>query len=171
MEDKKKLGTDFCLIYKSLNGIYEDTDLKKINRYSSFPDDTKKELFKIADPIFGRSYMNLEDIARVTGVENIQQSIINRIMTRRGELNELGHMEYGSRHHDLIGEPNTKNNRNLIKFHILECLSHEPRIERILKADVKIDTVSPNQVEIHLEIKIIEVSSPINIIVPFNFEV
>lgn len=170
MVNKKISGTDLGLIYKSTYGICEDTDLEKTNRYSSLPEDSREDIFLISDPVFGKSYRDLEDIAVVTGMENIEQSLINRIMTRRGELEELGHAEYGSRHHKIMGEPNTESNRYLIKFHILECLSHEPRIKRILKADVKPDTSNPNLVRVHLEMIIIDVSTPINLIVPFNFE-
>lgn len=171
MDNKKILGTDLGLVYKSPTGMCEDTDLEKVNRYSSMQKDIRGELFKLSDPVFRKPYENLEDIARVTGVENVQQSLVNRIMTRRGELEKLGHPEYGSRHYELIGEPNTESNRNLVKFHILECLSHEPRIERIEKASVKADTDNRNLVEVKLEIKIIGVSSPINLVVPFSFEV
>ena len=172
MGNKKILGTDLALDYKAPTGICEDTDLKKENRYSSLPEEIRENLFLISDPVFGKPYKNLEDIARVTGIKNIKkQSLINRIMTHKGELKELGHPEYGSRHHELMGEPNTESNRNLIKFHILECLSHEPRIERILKAYVKADTDNRNLVRVYLEIKIIGVSSPINLVVPFMFEV
>lgn len=170
MRNKKILGTDLALDYKAPTGICEDTDLKKENRYRSLPEEIRENLFLISDPVFGKSYKDLEDIARVTGIKNIKkQSLINRIMTRKGELEELGHPEYGSKHHELMGEPNTESNRNLIKFHILECLSHEPRIERIL--NVKIETDNRNLVRVKLEIKIIDVSSPINLVVPFMFEV
>lgn len=174
MNNKKILGTDLGLVYKSPSGIYEDTDFKKINRYSFLPDDIRKKLFQLSDPVFGqfgKSYENLEDIAVTTGIDNIQQSLINRLMTRKGELAELGHPEYGSRHYELIGEQNTESNRNLIKFHILECLSHEPRIESILKAYAKADKDDRNLVRVYLEIKIIGISSPINLVVPFSFEV
>lgn len=173
MENKKILGTDLALDYKSPTGICEDTDLKKVNRYSSLPVDIRENLLQISDPVFGKfgkSYKDLEDIARVTGEKNFKQSLVNRIMTRKGELEKLGHPEYGSRHYELIGEPNTESNRNLVKFYILECLSHEPRIERIEKASVKTDTDNRNLIRVSLEIKITGISSPVNLVVPFMFE-
>lgn len=174
MDNKKILGTDLHLVYKSPTGMCEDVDLEKENRYSSIQSNVKEQLYQLSHPIFGEKFGKfdeLKDIATITGIENLQQSIINRIMTKRGELDELGHPEYGSRHHNLIGEPNTESNRNLIKFHILECLSHEPRVERILRTQVKTDTDNRGLVRIYLEIKIISVTSPLNLVIPFSFEV
>lgn len=171
MDNKKILGTDLRLIYKSPTGMCEDIDLKKEYRYGSMKENVKERLYQLSHPVFGKSYEELEDIDTITGIENLQQSLINRIMTKKGELDELGHPEYGSRHHDLVGEPNTESNRNLIKFHILECLSHEPRIERILRAQVKSDADNRGLVRIYLEIKIITITSPLNLVIPFSFEV
>jgi phage baseplate assembly protein W len=171
MDNKKFLGTDLLLVYKSPTGMCEGVDLKKEYRYSSMKENIKGRLYHLSHPIFGKSYEELEDIATVTEIDNLQQSLINRIMTKKGELDELGHPEYGSKHHDLIGEPNTESNRNLIKFYILECLSHEPRIERILRTQVKTDTDNRGLVRIYLEIKTISFTSPINLIIPFSFEV
>ena len=49
-----------------------------------------------------------------------------------GELAALGHPDYGSRHHELIGEPNVERTRNLIKLYVLQALRREPRIEKVL---------------------------------------
>lgn len=78
------------------------------------------------------------DLATVSGPANLAQALIHRLLTRVGELADLGHPEYGSRLHLLIGERNTEGNRRLAKLFILEALSQEPRIltDRI-RVDVK----------------------------------
>src|SRR5205809_2282610 len=68
------------------------------------------------------------DVDVVSGKANLVQSLILRLKTERGELAALGHPDYGSRHHRLIGEPNTETNRNLLKLYILECLKQEHRL-------------------------------------------
>jgi phage baseplate assembly protein W len=161
MDNKKNLGTDLGLIYKSPSGMCEDTDLIKV---------LKENPYKLPGLDFLDLY-KVGDIATISGTENVQQSIINRIMTRKGELAALGHPEYGSKHYDLIGELNSESNRNLLKFYILECLSHEPRVEKILRTQIKADADNRSLVRIYLKIKIINVTSPINLIIPFNFEV
>lgn len=71
----------------------------------------------------------LIDFDIVSGRDNLSQAIIMRLLTPRGELDALGHPEYGSRLHELIGRENTPTTRNLVKLFILEALQLEPRIE------------------------------------------
>src|SRR5262249_49594066 len=59
----------------------------------------------------------VDDLAVVKGKANLVQSLILRLKTERGELAPLGHANYGSRHHQLVGEPNTEHNRNLLKLY------------------------------------------------------
>ena len=47
-----------------------------------------------------------DDLRTVDGRDNLAQAVINRLLTRQGELAALGHPRYGSRLHELIGEPN-----------------------------------------------------------------
>ncbi len=69
------------------------------------------------------------DFDVVRGRANLEQAIILRLLTPLGELAPLGHPEYGSRLHELVGRPNTETTRNLVKLFILEALQREPRIE------------------------------------------
>ena len=59
-----------------------------------------------------------------------------RLLTPRGELAELGHPEYGSRLHELIGTPNTETRRGLAKLFVLEASRQEPRIEKVIEVTV-----------------------------------
>ena len=82
------------------------------------------------------------DIATVSGSENLAQAIFLRLLTPRGELAGLGHPDYGSRLHELIGRENTETTRNLVRLYILQGLQQEPRISEIQKVTVLPD---PNQ--------------------------
>jgi len=73
------------------------------------------------------------DLATVTGRANLAQAIVNRLCTRRGELARLGHPEYGSRLHTLIGERNVTRARGLAEIYIRESLGAEPRIAQIVQ--------------------------------------
>jgi phage baseplate assembly protein W len=102
---------------------------------------------------------------------NLVQSLILRLKTARGELAALGHPAYGSRHHDLIGQPNTEGNCNLVKLYILECLQQEPRVE------IEQLTVTPgegrerrDQVDIFATLRVKGDPIPLNLVVPFSFE-
>ncbi len=72
----------------------------------------------------------LVDFDVTTGRDNLGQAIVIRLLTPRGELDALGHPEFGSRLHELIGRENTETTRNLVKLFILEALQLEPRIEK-----------------------------------------
>ena len=60
---------------------------------------------------------------------NLAQAILNRLLTRKGELTQLGHPDYGSRLHILIGELNTTRMQGFATLYIRECLAQESRIQ------------------------------------------
>lgn len=146
-----RLGTDLALDYAFGGGFFEDADLATIQRRT--------------DP--GRPV----DLVLHGGVEAITQAIANRLKTRKGELAPLGHPNYGSRHHELMGEPNTERVRNLIKLFVLQALRDEPRIEKVLRATVRPDHEPPrDMVRIELTVRLITGPEPLNLVVPFSLE-
>jgi phage baseplate assembly protein W len=112
------------------------------------------------------------DLATVRGRANLVQSLILRLKTERGELAGLGHPDYGSQHHRLVGEPNTEATRSLIRLYVLECLRQEPRLERVVRIDVRPGRGRQNRdkVDIELELKMKRVHDPLTLVVPFSFE-
>ncbi|MCI0489357.1 MAG: DUF2634 domain-containing protein [Blastocatellia bacterium] len=112
------------------------------------------------------------DLGVIAGKANLVQSLILRLKTEQGELSALGHPRYGSRHHQLIGEPNTETNRNLIKLYVLECLRQERRIEEVRKIDVKPGEGRQNRdkVDITVTVKMKSLPDPLSFVVPFSFE-
>jgi phage baseplate assembly protein W len=158
MADELFLGEDLDLGFvadeegRVFAGPYSHVDLQPILRRDVSPRDL--------------------DLGVVVGRANLIQSLILRLKTERGELSTLGHPDYGSRHHQLIGEPNTESNRSLIKLYVLECLKQEPRLEAIQKIDVKPGAGRENrdQVEITVTVKMKTVPDALSFIVPFSFE-
>jgi len=71
------------------------------------------------------------DMATVKERDNLGQAVVMRLLTPRGELSTLGHPQYGSRLHEIIGRTNTANTRDLARLFILESLQQEARIESI----------------------------------------
>jgi hypothetical protein len=111
------------------------------------------------------------DLAVVRGRANLVQALILRLMTERGEMAGLGHPDYGSRHHQLVGEPNTEPNRNLVKLYILECLRQEPRLERVVGIEVTPGRGRENRdkVDVALTLKMRDVAVPLSFVIPFSF--
>ncbi|PUB12421.1 GPW/gp25 family protein [Yoonia sediminilitoris] len=116
-----------------------------------------------------RDITGARDLATVTGAENIAQALLLRFLTAEGELAPLGHPHYGSRLHELIGEPNTEANRSLAKLFALRAVQREPRVDKVLSASVRQRTDDRGGVDIDLKLKIVEADTPLNLVVPFFF--
>ncbi len=87
------------------------------------------------------------------GLENLAQAVILRVLTPKGELAALGHPEYGSRVHELIGRENTSTQRNLLKLFILDALKQEPRIEKVAELTVAPSPGTKSTVDVLLRVK------------------
>lgn len=149
---ERRLGTDLALDFAGTSGWFEDADLAQA-----------REPGRVAVPV---------DLAVTSGVDAAVQFLVDRLKTQQGELIALGHPEYGSRHHELIGQPNVDRTRNLIKLYVLEALRHEPRIEKIVSANVYATHTPPRDtVQIDLTVLLLESDNPVNFVIPFSLEV
>ena len=145
------MGKDLRLNFAVGEGFFEDTDLA-----------TALDLTRVPPR---------RDLLTTERVGAIEQAMVNRLKTRKGELAPLGHADYGSRHHELIGEPNVERTRNLIKLYVMQALRDEPRIERLLKVDVRPDHDPPREtVRIVISARLIGEQTPLNLVVPFSLE-
>jgi phage baseplate assembly protein W len=142
------LGRDLALFYPGPAGWWEDADLAR-----TVPDRGGATV----------------DVDVVEGVDAAVQLLVNRLKTHKGELAPLGHPEYGSRHHELIGQPNVERTRALIKLRVLEALGHEPRIAKIHRCDVIPAHEPPRDVvRIVLDVEIVGEPNPRLLVVPFD---
>lgn len=95
----------------------------------------------LGTPSSDRAAVNLQeargDLQLASGRPNLAQAILNRLYTRRGALAMLGHPGYGSRLHQLIGEPDTRRTRALAEYYVRECLASDPRVAEVV--DVSFD--------------------------------
>lgn len=148
---QRRLGRDLRLRYLESAGMFEDAELATVGR-----------------PQVGLVPATDADV--VDGIAAATQLLANRLKTQKGELAALGHPEYGSRHHELIGEPNNDRNRNLVKLYLLQALRHEPRIAEIVDCTVRAaHEPARDQVRIDLTIRLVDEHQPLNLVVPFSF--
>ena len=76
----------------------------------------------------------VHDLDIVDGRENLAQALLLRLLTPRGSLARLGHADYGSRLHELIGRRKTDELRALAKAFVLDAVAQERRVEPKLVA-------------------------------------
>lgn len=94
-----------------------------------------------------------DDMATSAGEVNLAQAVNLRLLTPRGELTPLGHPDYGSRLHELIGRENTETTRNLAKLYILESLAKEPRIDEVVAIAVEPHAVMRDRIDVRLALR------------------
>lgn len=145
---RAQMGRDLRLVYAQRGGFFEDADLDAGRAPRSGFD---------------------VDLLSADGLDAVTQAIANRLKTRQGELAALGHPDYGSRHHELLGEPNVQRTRDLIKLYVLQALRAEPRIRRVVSVVVAPEDSPPREtVRIELTVELIDTVEPLNLVVPFS---
>ena len=105
------------------------------------------------------------DLETLQDVQNLQQALLMRFLTRQGELSRLGHPDYGCRLYTLIGELNTPVIRNRAKLFVLEALGAEPRVEEVISVDVTAG--ARDRVDIRAVLRAIGNDTPLNLVFPF----
>lgn len=109
-----------------------------------------------------------DDLRRAVGVENLQQALLLRFLTERGELAHLGHPEYGSRLHELVGELNTDTTRNRAKLFALQALADEARIARVVSVDVRTTPGVPSSIDVVAVLQAVDDPDPVRVTVPVD---
>jgi phage baseplate assembly protein W len=109
------------------------------------------------------------DVRTVSGADNLAQAVLIRLLTPVGELEALGHPEYGSRLHSLVGRTNTETTRNLAKLYILSSLALEPRIAEVVELTVEPSAYDRSRVDVLLRVKPVG-ATPTVTIGPFSLE-
>jgi len=109
------------------------------------------------------------DIGKISQDDNLKQAVLIRLLTPKGELSALGHPEFGSRVHELIGRQNTATTRDLIRLYILESLQFESRIHEVITLTVLPVKGTRDRVHVMLQVRPI-IQTGIVTIGPFTLE-
>ncbi len=109
------------------------------------------------------------DFGVIEGRDNLGQAVLLRLLTPQGELEALGHPEYGSRLHELVGLPNTAITRNLVKLYILVSLAQEPRIQKVTQVTVTPAPGTRDKINVLIEVQPVGATDRITI-GPFTLE-
>jgi hypothetical protein len=113
------------------------------------------------------------DLRQVSGRENLAQAILNRLLTRQGELSSLGHPDYGSRLYQLVGLPNNRRTQALAELYIRDSLASDSRIQEIINI-----LISPpsrqaekrNRLEMNIVVLPVDNEGPLTVFMDMNLE-
>jgi len=149
--DPKRFGTDL----KLLNNL----DLTKSSR------DPPNDLFTKV-----RVETNQVDLDIHSEVNNLVQALLLRFLTPVGEMELLGHPDYGSRLFELIGELNNETTRNRAKLFTLQALQAEPRVKEVRSVDVTQNRGDPTRMDIKISLLPVDSDTLLNLVFPFFLE-
>ena len=108
------------------------------------------------------------DLGLARGNENIIQALTLRLRVRRGELAALGWPAYGSRLHELIGEPNINRIHVRLMAYARSAIEEDPRV-----AEVSQISAAPSEratVRLTMDIRLIDQPNPLNMVFDFDLE-
>jgi phage baseplate assembly protein W len=128
--------------------------------------ETDKDGFQVSDLGISRT----GDLDTVRDVDTVIQAIRNRLVTRRGELAELGHPEYGSLLETVIGEPNVEDTHRIVETLVRDSLQQESRIENIIDITASADPGQPHVVDISCVLKLRGAREPVRVVYPLYLE-
>jgi phage gp46-like protein len=108
------------------------------------------------------------DLGLAHGNENIVQALTLRLRVRRGDLAPLGWPAYGSRLHELIGEPNITRVHVRLMAYARSAIEEDPRVAEVMEV-----SASPSErdtVRLTMDIRLIEEPNPLNLVFDFDLE-
>ena len=104
------------------------------------------------------------DIALARGDDNIVQALALRLKVRRGELAALGWPDYGSRLHELIGEPDLPRTRLKAQVFARDAIEADPRVQQVEAVDVLRIPGERQTLRLMLAVRLIVAPEPLNLV-------
>jgi phage baseplate assembly protein W len=99
------------------------------------------------------------DLARASGPDTIAQALTLALRIRLGELAPLGWPDFGSRIHELIGEPNVRRTQVRLLAYARSAVARDPRVERIV--DISCTPAGPDTVRLELLLQLVGATEPV----------
>jgi len=100
----------------------------------------------------------------VTDRHNLGQALVLRLLTPRGALADLGHGEYGSRLHELLGERKDEASRARCKAYVLEAVAAEPRVlDEVVALEFDLASEGPSELRFWLTVQPVTEADPVTV--------
>jgi phage baseplate assembly protein W len=110
------------------------------------------------------------DIDLAQGNDNIVQALTLRLRVRRGELAPLGWPGYGSRLHELIGEPNNSRTQVILMAHARTAIEQDPRVSEVKDVRAEVLPGDREAVRVFMDISLIDSPVPLNLVFDVSLE-
>ena len=110
------------------------------------------------------------DIELAEGNDNIEQALLLRLRVRKGELAPLGWPDYGSRLHELIGEPNNSRTHVMLMAHARNAVERDPRVAEVLRIRAEVLPGERDVVTLIMDIALITGPNPLNLVFDVSLE-
>jgi phage baseplate assembly protein W len=104
------------------------------------------------------------DIALAVGNDNIEQALTMRLRIRQGELAPLGWPEYGSRLHEVIGEPDLPRTRLKAQVFARDAVVADPRVQKVVSVDVVRIPGERQVLRLDIVVQVISEPRPLNLV-------
>jgi phage baseplate assembly protein W len=108
------------------------------------------------------------DIELTQSTDNISQALTLRILVRRGELTRLGWPDFGSRVHELIGEPNNLRTRTRLMAFARSAIEGDPRVVEV--TNITAEPTERSLVRLEMDVQLISEPNPLNLVVDIDLE-
>src|SRR5581483_3629407 len=107
---------------------------------------------------------NAGDLALAQGSDNVVQALRLRLQVRLGELAPLGWPTYGSRLHELIGQPNnTRTHVRLMAF-ARAAVEQDPRVAEVTAVETQVLPGERDTARVLMDVRLIDAPSPLNLV-------
>jgi phage baseplate assembly protein W len=110
------------------------------------------------------------DLRLAAGNANIVQALTLRLRVRRGELAPLGFADYGSRLHELVGDPNNRRTHLKLAAFARAAIEQDPRVREVTDVRVRVLPGDRAAAQITMEVALIDAPSPLNLVHTIQLE-
>ncbi|MCA1689688.1 MAG: GPW/gp25 family protein [Actinobacteria bacterium] len=107
----------------------------------------------------------LGDLELIHGADTISQALRMRLVVRQGELAGLGWPDYGSRLHELIGQPNLARTQGRAMTLAREAIEADPRVVKVSTIQATVRRGDRDAVRLEIDVDLITQPTPLNLVV------
>ena len=104
------------------------------------------------------------DLALAHGNDNIAQALLLRLRVRKGELARLGWADFGSRVHELIGEPNNARTHVKLMAFARAAVEQDARVLAVESVETNVIPGERDVVRVLMEVTLINAPNPLNLV-------